>query len=170
MGRMPKFKPDEKGRPRYLPADYIMRKDPHARVAYHALRRRGRSPAEAEHAIELTSWHARRGGPAREGSAARGVVSPRARTAGGEDLSEVRRRGTRGELTLAFFERHQPTSVSRQLCPAADMATHEAMSEKCHGTNPLTRERAAREARPVGNHNAYQVTRCGDRSVSRLED
>jgi hypothetical protein len=27
-------------------------------VAYHALRRRGRSPAEAEHAIELTSWHA----------------------------------------------------------------------------------------------------------------
>jgi hypothetical protein len=58
MGRMPKFKPDEKGRPRYLPADYIMRKDPHARVAYHALRRRGRSPAEAEHAIELTSWHA----------------------------------------------------------------------------------------------------------------
>ena len=58
MGRMPRFKPDERGRPRYLPADYIMRRDPHAKAAYHALRRRRRSLAEAEHAIELTSWHA----------------------------------------------------------------------------------------------------------------
>jgi hypothetical protein len=92
MGRMPKFKPDEKGRPRYLPAEYVMRKDPHARAAYHALRRRGRSPAEAEHAIELTSWHARRGGPAREGSAARGMVSSRARRGvetAGQRLGEV---------------------------------------------------------------------------------
>jgi hypothetical protein len=30
----------------------------HHAAAYHALRRRGRSPAEAEHAIELTSWNA----------------------------------------------------------------------------------------------------------------
>jgi hypothetical protein len=27
----------------------------------------------------------------------------------------------------------------------------------CQRTNPLPRERAAREARPVGNHSAYQV-------------
>jgi hypothetical protein len=41
MSRLPKFKPDEKGVPRYMPARYIMRKDPDARAAYQALRKRG---------------------------------------------------------------------------------------------------------------------------------
>jgi hypothetical protein len=50
MGQMPKLKPDERGRPCYLPAEYIMRKDPRAMAAYHLMRRRGLSRAEAEHA------------------------------------------------------------------------------------------------------------------------
>jgi hypothetical protein len=58
MSRMPKLKPDEKGQPRYMPASYIMRKDTNAQMAYQALRRRGVSRAEAEHAIELTNYEA----------------------------------------------------------------------------------------------------------------
>jgi hypothetical protein len=55
---MPKLKPDEKGRPRYLPARWIMKRDPDARMAYHALRRRGVSPQDAERAIERTAYEA----------------------------------------------------------------------------------------------------------------
>src|SRR5262245_14210714 len=52
----PKLKPDETGRPRYMPASYIMRHDPNSRMAYEALRRRGHSPADAELAIEKTLY------------------------------------------------------------------------------------------------------------------
>jgi hypothetical protein len=53
VGRMPTFKPDENGRPKYLPASYIMKRDPAARAAFQALRRRGMARAEAEQQIEL---------------------------------------------------------------------------------------------------------------------
>jgi hypothetical protein len=56
MARLPKFKPDAKGVPRYMPARYILRRDPGAKAAYRALRRRGLSRADAERQIEFAFY------------------------------------------------------------------------------------------------------------------
>jgi hypothetical protein len=52
MSRASEFKTDANSR-RYLRASYIMRKDPDARAAYEAMRRRGVTRADAETAIEF---------------------------------------------------------------------------------------------------------------------
>jgi hypothetical protein len=50
-----KWKPDDRGRLRRMPARYIMRKDPNATAAYHALRKQGLSREEVEDRIERVS-------------------------------------------------------------------------------------------------------------------
>jgi hypothetical protein len=52
MGR-PKLKLDDKGRPRRMPASYIMKKDERARAAFDAMRKRGLSREEAWKEIEV---------------------------------------------------------------------------------------------------------------------
>ena len=46
------WKPDDKGRPRRLPASYIMKRDSAARTAFQALRKRGLSREAAAVEIE----------------------------------------------------------------------------------------------------------------------
>jgi hypothetical protein len=52
MGRMPKMKLDDKGRPRRMPASYIMKKDERAKAAFDAVRKRRLTREEAETRIE----------------------------------------------------------------------------------------------------------------------
>jgi hypothetical protein len=49
---MPKMKLDDRGRPRRMPASYIIKQDERARAAYEAMRKRGLSREEAEDRIE----------------------------------------------------------------------------------------------------------------------
>jgi hypothetical protein len=53
MGRMTKMKLDDRGKPRRMPASYIMKKDERARSAFEAMRRRGMSREEAWKEIEI---------------------------------------------------------------------------------------------------------------------
>ena len=57
MGQI-KWKLDDRGKPRRLPAGYIMRRDPRAKTAYTAMRRRCLSAQEAEHEIETSFQNA----------------------------------------------------------------------------------------------------------------